>query len=424
MALPLPSKALNVNPKRSNPNQPVYVKLINRIGEQLRTAGYNKPDLNADLLIKQAKKKTGLQDFGDTSFRDGLDILTAELNDQAQLSQIGQIAAYFNLLDHLCVRLRLIDFRGRQPQVTRQIIKRPLFITGLPRTGTTMLYELIAQDPSFRSPASWEVTRPFPPPKKISYTSDRRIQGVDRMLALAEKLSPGFRAIHAIGAKLPQECVYILASHFISEQFGYMYNIPKYRSWALTQDMTASYQWHAHFLQHLQVDFGTGNWVLKAPAHLAYLKYLVAQYPDARIVWTHRRPLEAISSFSSLVCKLQSGFSNAINPLAIGEHEARHFSKIVSAGMSDRGALDQRQVFDVRFSALCSDPISVIASLYEHFEMPLSGEAENRMRQYLRQNPRHLYGRHTYSPENFGLDEIRERELYSEYVSCFDDYLY
>ena len=169
MALPLPSQALNVNPKRSNINQPVYVKLINRIGEKIRTAGYNKPDLNADLLIKQAKKKTGLQDFGDTSFRDGLDILTAELNDQAQLSQIGQIAAYFNLLDHLCVRLRLIDFRGRRPQVTRQIIKRPLFITGLPRTGTTILYELIAQDPSFRSPASWEVTRPFPPPKKIVY---------------------------------------------------------------------------------------------------------------------------------------------------------------------------------------------------------------------------------------------------------------
>ena len=244
------------------------------------------------------------------------------------------------------------------------------------------------------------------------------------MLALAEKLSPGFRAIHAIGAKLPQECVYILASHFISEQFGYMYNIPKYRSWALTQDMTASYQWHAHFLQHLQVDFGAGHWVLKAPAHLAYLKYLIAQYPDALIVWAHRRPLEAISSFSSLVCKLQSGFSNAINPLAIGEHEARHFSEIVSTGMSDRDALDQRQVFDVRFSALCSDPISVIGSLYEHFEMPLSGEAENRMRQYLRQNPRHLYGRHTYSPENFGLDEIRERERYSEYLSCFDDYLY
>jgi hypothetical protein len=424
MALPLPSKALNVNPKRSNPNQPVYVKLINRIGEQLRTAGYNKPDLNADLLIKQAKKKTGLRDFGDESFRDGLQILTAELNDQAQLSQIGQIAAYFNLLDYLCVRLQLTAFRGGRPQVARQIIKRPLFITGLPRTGTTILYELIAQDPSFRSPASWEVTKPIPPPKEKSYASDKRIRSVDRQLVLAEKLSPGFRAIHAIGAKLPQECVYILASHFISEQFGYMYNIPKYRNWALNQDMTASYRWHANFLQHLQVDFGAEHWVLKAPAHLAYLKYLVAQYPDAMIVWTHRRPLDAITSFSSLVCTLQSGFSNVINPLAIGKHEVQHFSKIVSKGMLDRSALGHRQIFDVNYSALCSDPISVIASLYDHFDMQLSNEAESRMRKYLIQRPKDLYGEHKYSPDDFGLDEMREKELYSSYLSCFDDYLH
>jgi len=413
-----------VNAKYSTPDQPAYIKLINRIGEQLKAAGYTKPELNTDRLIKQAQKKTGLNDFGDPSFRDGLEILTGELNEQAQLSQIGQIASYFNLLDSLCVRLQLIDFRGRRPEVTRQSIERPLFITGLPRTGTTILYELIAQDPSFRSPASWEVTRPIPPPKEASYNSDKRIRSVDRQLALAEKLSPGFRAIHAIGAELPQECVYILASHFISEQFGYMYNIPKYRSWALSQDMTASYRWHTNFLQHLQVDFGAEHWVMKAPAHLAYLKYLVAQYPDAAIIWTHRKPLDAITSFSSLVCTLRSGFSNAINPLAIGQHEMQHFSKIASMGMLDRSALSARQVFDVSFNALCSDPISVITSLYENFEMQLSSQAENQMRNYLKQRPRHLYGEHTYLSEDFGLDRTQEIELYSSYLSRFDEYLH
>ena len=420
----MPSKALNVNSKRSISNQPVYVKLVNRIGEKFRKAGHNKPDLDTDRLIKHAKNKTGLQEFGDTSFRDGLQILTTELNEQAQLSQIGQIAAYYNLLDHLCVRLQLIDFRSRTPEVPLQKIRRPVFITGLPRTGTTILYELIAQDASLRSPSSWEVTKPIPPPRKISYASDTRIAGVERMLSLAEKLSPGFRAIHAIGAKLPQECVYILASHFISEQFGYMYNIPNYRSWALDQDMTASYRWHANFLQHLQVNFGAAPWVLKAPAHLAYLKYLVAQYPDAAIVWTHRRPLDAISSFSSLVCTLQSGFSDTIDPMTIGEHEAQHFSKIVTTGMSDRNALTHHQIFDVSFSALCSDPISVIKSLYEYFGMPLSREAENRMQEYLTQHPRHLHGEHTYSPGHFGLGEAREGELYPDYLASFDRYLH
>ncbi|MDG2045732.1 MAG: sulfotransferase [Halioglobus sp.] len=413
-----------MNSKRSIYNQPTHIKLINRIGEQFRKAGYNKPDLNTDRLIKHAKKKTGLQNFGDTSFRDGLQILTTELNEQAQLSQIGRIAAYYNLLDYLCVRLQLMDFRSRTPEVPLQQIKRPIFITGLPRTGTTILYELIAQDSSVRSPSSWEVTKPIPPPRKISYANDTRIQSVERMLALAEELSPGFRAIHTIGAKLPQECVYILASHFISEQYGYMYNIPKYRSWALNQDMTASYRWHANFLQHLQLNYGAAPWVLKAPAHLAYLKYLVTQYPDAAIVWTHRRPLEAISSFSSLLSTLQSGFSDTVNPVTIGEHEARHFSKIVNTGMSDRDALSHHQIFDVSFSSLCSDPISVIRRLYEYFEMQLSQEAENRMHEYLTQHPRHLHGEHTYSPAYFGLDEILEGELYPEYLACFDRYLH
>lgn len=419
----LNTQGIKLNSKLPRTNQPGYIRLINHVGDRLRRAGYDKPNLNVDLLLKQAKKKTGLQHFGDDSFMAGLEKLTAGLQNQAQLSQVGQIAAHFNLLDHLCVRLQLIEYRAHRPEVAKQQIKRPLVITGLPRTGTTILYELIAQDPSLRSPSSWEVTKPIPPPRDGFYATDRRIQSVDRMLSLAEKLSPGFKAIHAIGAALPQECVYILASDFISEQFGYMYNIPEYRAWALDQDMTASYQWHAHFLQHLQVDLGRDRWVLKTPAHLAYLKYLLAQYPDAAIVWTHRRPLDAITSFSSLASNLQHGFSNAIDPLAIGAHEFQHFSKIVNAGMEQRRTLDQRQFYDVSFSDVCSDPIAVISGLYDYFGMQLSSEAESRMGRYLRQHPRYLYGEHRYSRKDFGLDETQEQNLYCGYLSHFEDFL-
>ena len=423
MAVPLTIKAWIVNSKHLASDQPAYVKLVNRIGKQFRRAGFNKPYLNTEQLIKQAKKKTGLQDFGDKSFRDGLEILTAELGVHAQLSQIGQIAAYFNLLDHLCVRLRLVNFRENRPEVARQNIKQPIIITGLPRTGTTILYELIAQDPSFRSPASWEVTQPIPPPKEVSYESDKRIRDVGRMLALAEKFSPGFRAIHAVGSNLPQECVYILASNFISEQFGYMYNVPNYRAWALGQDMTLSYRWHANFLQHLQVEFGRERWVLKTPAHLPYLKYLIAQYPDAVIVWAHRSPLDAITSFSSLLCKLQGGFSDNVNPQKIGQHEMQHFSEIMSMGMSQRRNLNHTHFFDVSFRTLCTDPISAITLLYESFGLQLSCHAEDRMRQYLTAHPRHLYGEHKYSRENFALDEMQEQALYTEYLAFFDNYL-
>jgi hypothetical protein len=402
---------------------PGYIRLVNGIGGLLESVRFVKPRLHTECLMRHAQKRTGLADWGDESFKAGLEQLTAALQEQAQLSQIGRITAYLNILDLLCIRLRLIDYRARRRDVADQQIKRPLFILGLPRTGTTILYELIAQDPAFRSPASWEVARPLPPPTPQTCESDRRIKRVDSALALLEKLSPGFRTIHAIGARLPQECVYMLASAFMSEQFGYMYNVPGYRDWLLSQDMTASYRWHAAFLQHLQVDHGRERWVLKTPAHLAHLQYLLAQYPDASIVWTHRQPLDAIASFSSLACTLRGGFSSRIDPLATGEYEFRHFSKIVNNGMAARRALDSGQFIDVSFQAIVADPMGVIASLYRHCGIELSREADIRMRDYLRRRPRHLYGEHRYSSEAFGLTAAAERELYGDYLSRYDAFL-
>lgn len=403
--------------------QPAYIRLINRLGRQLANAGIAKPDLCSDLLIQQAQKNTGLHNFGDESFRIGLDKLTEELRAQAGLSQVGRVVASFNLLDHLAVRLRMIEYRESRPEVAQQKIQRPLFILGLPRTATTILYELIAQDPALRSPASWEVAKPFPPARKASYQSDKRIRSVGRQLAVNEKLCPAFNSIHAIGAELPQECVYLLASNFISEQFGYMYNVPQYRAWALEQNMTASYAWHASFLQHLQVDYAREGWVLKTPSHLAYLKYLLAQYPDAAIVWTHRQPVDAIASFSSLLSTLRGGFSDAIDRKVIGEHEFRHFSKIVARGMEQRSEFDQGQFFDVGFSAICSDPLSVIGDIYEYFDMQLSDEAEFRMREYLQRHPRGLYGEHQYSRGEFGLGNSRESDMYGQYLSQYGRFL-
>jgi len=389
----------------------------------LERARFAKPGLCAEQLISRAQQRTGLHYWGDPSFREGLEILTTSINEQASLSQTGRIAAHFNVLDHLCVRLRLLDYRRQRAEVAEQRIRQPLFILGLPRTGTTILYELIAQDPAFRSPATWEVARPLPPPREPSYQTDRRIRTVDRLLALLEKLSPGFKAIHAIGARLPQECVYLQASAFVSEQFCYMYNIPDYRAWVLQQDMSACYQWHAHFLQHLQVDLARERWVLKSPAHLASLRYLFMQYPDARVVWTHRRPLDAITSFSSLTYALRSGFSDSIDPIATGAQEFQHFAAVLQQGMQDREALDRRQFFDAGFNAICADPIAVVEAVYRQFGWVLGAEAECRMRAYLRRHPRHLYGVHQYSATQFGLDATQEAQAYSAYLTHYGAWL-
>jgi hypothetical protein len=420
LALHLSCKARYLNPQRPPAS---YIRLLNRIGSVLERARITQPALCAERLMRHAQRRTGLRQWGDESALTGLRQLTRALNEQARLTQAGRIAAYFNLLDQLSVRLRLIDYRTRRAEVAAQPISKPLFILGLPRTGTTILYELIAQDPAFRAPATWEVARPFPPPTEHSHSGDTRIDTVERMLRLMEKLAPGFRAIHAIGARLPQECVYILASSFISEQFTYMYNIPDYRAWVLAQDMTAPYRWHAQFLQHLQVDFARERWVLKTPAHLVSLPYLLAQYPDASIVWTHRRPLDAIASFSSLTQTLRSGFSSGVDPFETGEQEFRYFAKAMQQGVASRRALDRGQFKDVSFNAICADPMNVVAAIYRHFGWELGDEAETRMRAYLKRRPRHLYGKHLYSATAFGLDSTLESGLYGEYLSRYGDYL-
>lgn len=408
---------------RTHQGQAAYIRLTNRVGALLASAGFSKPGLDADRLVAAATRRTGLADFGEASFREGLDRLTGELMSRGRLSQVGRMAAYFNLVENLVVRLQLIDYRSRHPGVSAERVTQPLIITGLPRTGTTILFELIAQDPAMRSPASWEVAKPVPPATPASYGNDRRIRSVDRFMAMAEKLSPGFRAIHAIGARLPQECVYLFASQFISEQFGYMFHVPDYRAWALRQDMTATYRWHARFLQHMQSGFRGERWVLKTPSHLAYLDYLLAQYPDAAIVWTHRQPLDALASFSSLTCRLQGAFSDNVDREAVAAHEFAHSANIVATGMEQRTGQPARQFFDIGFDAICTDPISAIGGLYEHFGWTLGREAEARMRAYLERHPRNLYGEHRYSAAEFGLDGAREETLFADYLSRFRAFL-
>jgi hypothetical protein len=162
--------------------------------------------------------------------------------------------------------------------------------------------------------------------------------------------------------------------------------------------------------------------VLKAPAHLGAIRYLLAQYPDANIVWTHRQPLQAMASFSSLAYTLRSGFSSGIDPLATGEAEFRHHARVLQQGMEDRQVLHDRQVIDIGFDAICADPLAVVRSIYARINKPLHPDAERRMREYLAQRPRHLYGEHLYSATDFGLTRALEQQLYGEYLGRYGAY--
>lgn len=405
------------------PDQPIAIKLINRIGRVMSKVGIERPRLlPTESLVRAAKKQTGLSDFGDESFMPALEKLAVSLEREARLSQLGRIAVHGMLLDNLKLRLNLTQYRKQRPEVAQQKITRPLFVLGLPRTGTTILYELLAQDPAHRAPATWEVAQPIPPAQRDSFYTDARIAEVEKSVSKMELLAPGFQAIHAMGAELPQECVTLLAPHFISDQFGVSFYIPEYRHWTLSQDMTAAYQWHQQFLQHLQVDYSEQRWVLKTPPHLAYLDTLIKQYPDAAIVQTHRAPMEVLGSISSLSCTLHSAFSDDIDPVAIAQAETEYFSEMLRLGMEQRAAMPDEgsRVFDIQFDDIISDPIQVIENLYRHFDFDFSDTVREAMQGYLDNRPRDKHGEHHYTLEKFGLSERQHGPLFADYCKRFD----
>ncbi len=403
------------------PGQPLAIKLINRVGRYLAKLGWAGPTLAPEQLIKKVQRRTGLNDLGGGGYDVALAALTESLQSEAKLSLIGRIAAQNILLEQLEARLQLIDYRKQRPEVAEQKITRPLFILGLPRTGTTILYELLAQDPAHRAPMSWEVAKPMPPAQADNFTSDPRIEEIEKALGKTEMLSPGFKSIHEIGANLPQECIAILASSFFSDMYGASFNIPSYRRWLTAQDMSEAYRWHYHFLQHLQVDYSCERWVLKTPPHLAFLEALVAQYPDAAIVQTHRDPMEVMGSTASLSCTLHGAFSDDIDPVETGQHEVHYFAQMLNRGMAQRDAMpdSSRRFFDIRFSDLVSDPISVIKQLYQHFDFEFTDAAETAMRTYFENRPRDKHGKHSYQLEDFGLSRECHSPLFADYCQRY-----
>jgi hypothetical protein len=371
--------------------------------------------------MEAACRHTGLHDFGTIPFQESLQLLLHSCEHEAQLNICGRMAVRHDILRLLRNRLCLEDDWKRHPGIAAQGIDRPLFIAGLPRTGTSLLHGLLAQDPANRTRLSWEVMSPSPPPEREQYESDPRIAQVERRMRCIYWLAPEFKRIHEVGARLPQECVAITSHVFRSPQFATTFHVPSYEAWIDKADLRPAYQFHRRFLQHLQWRCSGQQWVLKSPAHLAGLDALLETYPDAGIIQTHRDPLVAIPSLASLRTVLHSAFSNAVDPLQIGLETTSYWAQVLIQVIQFRHAhpAAQSRFYDVHYHDLTRDPIGTVRRIYAHFGLPFTQTAEGRMRQYLAQHPRHQYGEHRYTMEQFGLKPAEEAERYRAYRDHF-----
>jgi len=378
--------------------------------------------LDPDRLVAAAMRKTRLEDFGGDEFREPLDRLVKSLDQEAQLSLFGRIVARKDLGRLLASRLRMVEDRRRHPEISAEKVLRPLIITGFPRTGTTILHAILAQDQRHRFPLTWETMYPSPPPRRANYHRDRRIGLSAGQLSLMNRLSPEFKRIHPIGAQLPQECLVLSSIGFESYQFQTMYNVPSYQAWLDEQNLRQSYEGHKFFLQNLQWRCPGDRWVLKAPAHVFGFDALFATYPDAGVVMTHRAPGEVIASLCSLTAVLRGAFSDDVDSHAVGQEMTERFAKGMHVALEarDSGRVPADRFLDVDYRELVREPLGVVRKIYDHFGIEWCPEAAERMSDFLAQNPKDKHGKHSYTLEQFGLDRAREEERYRTYAERFD----
>jgi hypothetical protein len=266
------------------------IHTINGGGAMLNRLGLRLVSLDEQHLLDAARRATGLDDFGDADFREPLRRLLDALESEADLTLLGRIAAHRDLHGLLTNRLWLVEDRKQNPGIAAERIVAPIFIVGLPRTGSTALHHLLAQDPDTRAAQAWEVMYPSPPPTRATYETDPRIARAAGQLRWLDWLAPDFKTIHPVGARLPLECIAIMSASFLAARFQTTYNVPSYEAWLATQDMRPAYAFHRRFLQHLQWRAPGARWVLKAPSHVFAFDALLDTYPDARILQTTATP--------------------------------------------------------------------------------------------------------------------------------------
>ena len=392
---------------------PLPVRLLNRGGAALEWAGFKSKPLSAAQLIEKAQRRARVDDFGEPDFFEALSRLLESCHREARLNVIGRLALRNDVVRILCNRLFLVRDRQTHAEIAEQEIREPVFIVGLPRSGTTLLHTLLAADPAHRVPLTWEVMSPSPPDLEDRH---RRVREANRDLAMLRWLAPTFESVHATGPELPQECVSLMSPTFTSDQFDTMYNIPSYRAWFFGQDLRPAYAFHRRFLQHLQFRRSAERWILKAPAHMFAAPALLSIYPDAKFVQLHREPVDAVASVSSLVTILRRVFSDAIDPIQVGADAMVYWSEALKTFLRVRDQLPADRVCDLHYEEVRHDPVAATRRVYEHFRWTLERQVEEAMRVLLGEQNSRGNGEHRYDAKYFGLNGT---DAFAEYCERF-----
>jgi Sulfotransferase family len=394
---------------------------MNRLARAL--VGNDRAALGPERLFAEVAKASRLdpKPFSDPHLVEALGALTSSLQEEASLSPFGCLAAGWDLKRMLHTLLIFADQELEDPEIPTRPLARPIFIAGLPRSGTTFLHGLLAEDPLNRAPRIWEAIYPHPRHRAAEFGAGRR--KVELQLRFFNRLSPGIRSLHPIEADAPEECIEFTSQVFRSPRFDDVYRAPSYRAWLDRSGYNEGYRFLGRFLRHLQ---GPGSaprrWILKSPEHVFSFDALARAFPDARLVLVHRDPGHVLVSAARLTELLRAPFTTAIDRREIGRKVADYWQDGMRrmVELADDPAFPLRsRIAHVKYSSLVADPVGTIARIYDAFGLELSQGAREAMTAKVARAPNGGYGANRYRPEEFGIDPERERERASTYIERF-----
>jgi hypothetical protein len=375
--------------------------------------------LVADELIEQAQRSTGLNRFDSDSYREGLEVLLADLN-RGERPEPSHERLRGGIVGALAARLKVTAYLEQRSELLQRKVERPVFIFGVPRTGTTLLSNLLAADPARRSPLTWEIDDPIPPVKPDQLFTDpralARLEMEKKMLAARPEMGKYYRN----SAIYPNECMFFMMHDFKALIWESRGRLPVYRDWLFqSADLASSYRYHQRFLQLLQAE-APGTWNLKMPSHALWLPTLLEVYPDARLVWTHRDPYTATGSFCSLLSLSHQAFIGRVDTEWLGQdcswQAAQHADRIMDA----RDKIGHERIVDVHYGELMRDPIGTVRKLYAALGDAFTPAAESAMRGWLADNPQDKFGKHEYKLGQYGLSVEKLAPMFERYLASYD----
>jgi len=364
--------------------------------------------------MAQAQRRARLSDFGDDRFREGLRVLVDVFNDQNTAHAFGRIFFREYCTQLLVNRLRIQADLTRHPEILDVPIAKPLFITGPPRSGTTFLHRLMAQDPACRTMLYWETVQPSPSPQRETYRTDPRIALARKQVEFLNQLSPRLAVAHEFEAESAEEDNGLFAHAFAAGMLGFMFDVPDYVRWLDDQDLIGPYRYLKQQLQLLSWKYRGDYWLSKAPAHLFGLDALLTVFPDACVVVMHRDPHKVIPSVCSLAAALRSIQTDRLDLRRLGSEMVQGLSEGPKRARAARAQLDASHFFDVSYDQFVANPIGTVRSIHQHFGYDFSPEFESKARRWLAENPARKHGVHQYSLGDFGLDSATIEENFPD----------